>query len=121
MALNVCKKLCKECPFSNQSIPGWLASYDVEDFKTMQDNDILFPCHMMMPDEDIPVDQLQDRIMSGELKLCRGYIESYIKSCKMPRSNKLLIQIRAEVKAEGLSEESMSLHQFNKYHTSLTT
>lgn len=114
--MNICSKICNQCPFSNESINGWLADYKVEDFKTMMDQDVMFPCHMMMKEEDLTIDEAQEKIINGELKLCRGYIESIIKTCKMP-INKHLLEVRRKVKEEGVSDSSMSIHNFIKYHT----
>ena len=115
MGLNVCKSLCKECPFSNKSLNGWLADYTIEDFIQMQTQEVLFPCHMMLK-EEMSVQQAQKAVEAGEIKLCRGYVESLIKSCKMPKFNKLLIETRTNVKEEGLSEDSMGIWDFKTHH-----
>jgi hypothetical protein len=114
--MNVCKKLCNDCPFSNKSAKGWLAEYSIDDIQQLQNQDALFPCHLMMTDGDMTQGEVNEAIINGEMKLCRGYVESLIKSCKMPRTNKLLIEARALVKAEGVSEESMSMYEFKNYH-----
>jgi len=114
--LNFCAKLCNECPFSNQSVPGWLAEYSIADFSMMQNSEQLFPCHMMQTD-DLTNDEVIEKIEIGELKLCRGYVESLVKSCKMPKFNNILLEARKIVKEQGLSENSMSMHQFQKYHS----
>lgn len=116
--MNICSKLCGECPFSNKSIQGYLANYDVDDIKNFMDSEALFPCHKMMPDEDLDQDEVQELIKNGELKLCRGYMESMIKSCKMPKHNKTLSEAIALVKEQGLSDKSMDIRQFIKYHNS---
>lgn len=114
--MNICKKLCNECPFSNKSIPGWLANYQSMDFKNMMDQEIMFPCHMTMSDGDLTIEKAQIQIQNGNLKLCRGYIESMIKSAKMPKYNKYLLEIRRKIKEEGVSENSMSINEFLNYH-----
>jgi hypothetical protein len=115
--MNICSRLCNECPFSDKSINGWLADYKVEDFKTMMDQEVMFPCHMTMKEEDLTIDEAQEKIINREIKLCRGYMESMIKSAKMPKFNKYLLEARAKVKEEGVSDSSMSIHNFIKYHT----
>ncbi len=115
--MNICKKLCGECPFSKQSLSGWLATYSVDDFKKMMEAEIMFPCHKTMSGGDITVEEAQQFIKNGKMKMCRGYLESMIKSAKMPKFNKELIEYREVVKAEGLSEQSMSIHEFVTYHT----
>jgi hypothetical protein len=113
---NVCKKICNECPFSKKSIPGWLADYTVQDIMDFQNGEALFPCHKMMPDADLDQEEVQQKIESGELKLCRGYVESVIKSAKSPRYNQVLKDAMAQARAEGLSEESMPIWEFKKHH-----
>ena len=115
--MNICSKICNDCPFSSNSVNGWLADYNIEDFKSMMDQEVLFPCHMMMKEDDLTVDKAQEKIIKGELKLCRGYMESMIKSCKMPKFNKYLLNVRQKVKEEGVSDSSMSIYSFTKHHT----
>lgn len=116
-AKTICKKICKECPFSNKSLPGWLADYTVQDFKDFQNADALFPCHMTMPDKDMTLDQVGEEIKNGGLRLCRGYTESLIKSCKRPK-DKFLATAVEQVRKEGVSEESMAMWDFEKHHSS---
>ena len=116
--MNLCKKLCNECPFSNKSIPGWLADYSVEDIKELQNQEALFPCHLMI-DENLSQEEAEEKIISGEMKLCRGYVESMKKSCKSPRTNKLLIEALNIVREEGVSSDSMTIWDFMKYHNNI--
>jgi hypothetical protein len=114
--VNVCAKVCKECPFSKNSIPGWLADYTTGDFKDFMNNEVLFPCHMMMSEESLSHEEVQDKIQNGELKLCRGYVESVIKSAKSPRYNQTLKDAMVKARAEGLSDETMPIWDFIKHH-----
>ncbi len=113
----VCKKICNECPFSNTSAKGWLADYTTEDFKTFMNNEALFPCHMQRYEDGMTQIDVEDEILHGGMRICRGYVESMIKSCKMPKSNDILIEVREQVKLEGLSEQSMPIWEFIKHHT----
>lgn len=115
--MNVCKKICNECPFSNKSLNGWLADYTIEDFISFQRADVAFPCHMITS-ENMSINEVELAIKRGELKLCRGYVESMIKSCKAP-INPLLKEVIEEVKKEGLSENSMAIWEFKKHHEKL--
>ncbi len=117
--MNVCKKLCNECPFSNKSLNGWLAGYSIEDIHRMQNAEVLFPCHKMMGEDNLSIEDAESAIENGEMKLCRGYVESLIKSCKMPKYNKFLKEAREAVKEEGISEESMAIWDFKKHHEAL--
>lgn len=117
--MSVCKKICNECPFSNKSLNGWLGGYSIEDVISFQRNETSFPCHKMMSENNISQAQADKAIKNGTMKLCRGYVESMVKSCKSPFGNKLLVQAIAEVKAEGLSEDSMAIWDFKKHHEKL--
>jgi len=116
MSVNICSKLCGECPFSKNSPQGWLAEYTVDDIKTYQNQEVLFPCHLMVKDEDMSQGEVTEAIENGDMKLCRGYVESMIKSCKMPKYSETLKQAIAIVKEQGLSENSMSIWDFKKHH-----
>lgn len=113
----VCKKLCSDCPFSKKSMAGFLADYTIEDFQKYMSNEASFPCHKMMSVGDKSVEETHEEIKNGKMKFCRGYVESVIKSAKMPRSNDLLIKAMEIVKEDGLSEDSMDIFEFRKFHT----
>lgn len=101
---------------------NYLFNYDdlgdcwLEDIQNIHNQEALFPCHLMVSDEDMSQDEVQEAIVSGEMKLCRGYVESFIKSCKMPRTRGVLSEAIALAKEQGLSEHSMSLRDFKKHH-----
>lgn len=112
--MKVCNKLCNDCPFSNTSIPGFLADYTVDDFVKFYANEILFPCHKYVS-EDTDVDTVQNLVRTEALPLCRGYAESYIKSCKVPK-NLQFKQLLNETKS-NLSNCSMSIFEFKSFHS----
>ncbi len=114
---NTCSKICKECPFSKNSLPGFLADYTPQDIVDFMNREDLFPCHMMMPDENLDQSDVEKMIKNGELKLCRGYVESIIKSAKLPRNNKFLLDAMKCVRESGVSENSMPIWEFVKHHT----
>lgn len=114
--MSVCEKICNECPFSKKSISGWLGGYEVEDFINFQRNEISFPCHKMMPKNDLTQLEVDKAIKNGEMKLCRGYVESVIKSAKSPFMNQTLIEAITYVKKQGMSEDTMPIWDFKKYH-----
>jgi len=117
--VSVCPKMCKECPFSKNAMPGWLADYTPQDIQNYMSHEAFFPCHMMMPEgvDDMNQQQVQDAIAAGEMKFCRGYVESMIKSGKMPYKNKALVEAYNKVKAEGVSPNTMNIFEFTKHHT----
>lgn len=111
-----CAKTCKECPFSNKSMSGWLSDYTGQDILNFKNAEASFPCHMQMPDKDMSVEETQKAIDNGEMKLCRGYVEFIIKSAKRISRNEQLAKAIEEVKAEGLSEHTMDMFEFFKHH-----
>lgn len=111
----VCKKMCNDCPFSKKSTKGFLADYTVQDFIDYHRMEVSFPCHKVTP-TDMDVKQTHEAIQNGSMHFCRGYVESVIKSCKMPL-NPLLKEAIEIVKKDGLSDDSMSIHEFVKNHT----
>ena len=113
--IKVCPSLCGDCPFSVNSMRGWLANYTVQDFIDMVSEEISFPCHKMMK-EGCNSDETKKAIDTGEMKLCRGYIECLIKSSKMPYKNEQIVEVIKIVQKEGVSEKSMDLHEFTKHH-----
>lgn len=115
--INICSKTCGECPFSNKSIPGWLAEYQPKDLNNFMNGEVSFPCHMTMKNGDMSPQETQDAIASGELRMCRGYVESMIKSCKSPYRNKQLVAAIELVREQGLSDNTMSMNDFFEHHS----
>jgi len=116
-AVNImCPNMCKECPFSNQSMGGWLTDYTREDILGYMNAEASFPCHMTMTDGDLSIEDCQDLIAKGKMKMCRGYTEMLIKSAKSPWKNEQLIKAIAIARAEGLSDNSMDIFKFIEHH-----
>lgn len=109
------EKKCAECPFSKASLAGWLADYTVSDLLMYMQFEIPFPCHMAMPNHDISVNQIEAKVLSGELPLCRGYMEMMKKSCKLPKKEWL-----AELlKTITLDENSVNSMEFYNHHSKI--
>lgn len=117
VGVTVCKTTCKECPFSNKSQRGWLSDYTIDDFQKYMAGEATFPCHMQMSVDDKTVEEAKEAVNKGEMTLCRGYVESVIKSAKMPYKNEVLIKAVELVKEEGLSEHTMDIFEFREHHT----
>jgi hypothetical protein len=114
----ICPNLCKECPFSKESPKSWIADYKPSDFQKYMTGEVSFPCHMQMPDVDtLSPEACKEAIANGEAKLCRGYVESIIKSCKSIRDNEQLKEAIEIVKAQGLSDKSMPIWEFVQHHS----
>lgn len=111
----ICPKMCNDCPFSKTSTRGFLAEYNLNDIMDMKRTDFTFPCHKTVKN-DTDVNLIKNKIESGEMHFCRGYVESFIKDCRIPRNNPLLEEAINIVKSQGMSENSMSQHEFNLHH-----
>ena len=109
-------KTCSDCPFSKNSMPGFLADYTIQDFIDYHSNEVSFPCHKHMTNEGLSVLETHKAIQDGKMPFCRGYVESIIKSVKSPRINKSLIEAVELVKEQGLSDNTMSMIEFVKFH-----
>lgn len=75
MKLNVCSKLCSECPFSTNAPKGWLGSHSLGGVLAAQNDEKLFSCHLARREN-----MTGDDIESGQIKICRGYVASATKS-----------------------------------------
>ena len=115
--VNLCPKICGECPFSNRSMKGFLADYEIEDFYKFMSSEVAFPCHMRMGEEDVDAQEAEGKISNGEMTICRGYVESLIKSGKSPKHSEILKKAIKQVKEDGLSDKTMSIFDFQKHHT----
>lgn len=111
-----CAKMCKECPFSKNSLKGWLSDYTGQDILNFMSAEASFPCHLQMSDGDLNIDETKEAIANGKMKLCRGYVECIIKSGKSPYVNKQLVDVIAMVREEGLSDDSMNIFEFLEHH-----
>lgn len=116
MAIRVCGTLCNDCPFSNVSIPGFLATYELQDFVDFFNHDVLFPCHKTVPFES-NVTTVASLIKNGKLPLCRGYVECMAKSAKLPKDTEFAAIVNS-VRKE-CSESSMTFWQFKERHGKL--
>ena len=76
----MCKTICNECPFRNNSLPGWLGPHTAEEILGVQQREGLFTCHKTRVNQDAEMG-------SKEIPICRGFIATASKSCKMFGSN----------------------------------
>jgi hypothetical protein len=119
MNLTICPVLCNECPFSNTSVPGYLGPHSVDDILDLQQNEQIFACHKQLTgDDDF------EKVMSGEINICRGYLLSATKSCKQFGSN-IHVGKALEKLQNGLDDSLdvaelplvLARHEFRKHHT----
>jgi len=115
--LETCKQQCKECPFKETSLRGWLGELDVSYFRPMMAIDNRFPCHMQLNSSDEEAhDEIKNKIDEGKIKICLGYLESMVKSNKVPRDRELK-KLYDKVKREGISSGTMDINEFERHHT----
>lgn len=72
-------KPCADCPFRKDSIRGWLADYTPMELHQIVMNELPFPCHMAMQEEDVPWEEAEDEI------ICAGSLRYMKKNAKKPR------------------------------------
>lgn len=118
MELNVCNKVCKECPFRKKSLQGWLGSHTVDEILNSQQFEGLFSCHMQRGDD---VKENERKILSGEQDICRGYILSASLSCKLfgqnPNTGAELLRLQRENPLTDQNREDlMDRWDFDKHH-----
>ena len=116
--MEIRKSICNECPFSKGSLKGWLGGEAVEDTLNCMQFDQAFSCHMHRTEETH-----QGDIWVGDLPICRGFMMSAKKSCKMfgqmiTVDSILLkdLQKRTDFSSEEL-EQVLSKQEFRKHHT----
>lgn len=121
MKLTTCKKMCNECPFSKNSLRGWLGGFSIEETLNAQQFEQLFSCHKQREDDE---EENSRKIVNGEINICRGFILSASLSCKLfgqnPSTGKELARLQVEVKASITDDEKeMVLRRwdFPKHHT----
>lgn len=120
MELKVCKKLCNECPFTNNSLPGWLGEATVQETLDAMQFETLFSCHKTRQHED-PNKNLYE-VMTGQQPICRGFVLSAKKSCKMfgqhPVNGAALKELQNQIElTEEEREVILTRWEFKDYHT----
>lgn len=115
--LEICPKVCKECPFLNTSIRGYLGPYQADEIMDIQQYEGLFGCHLQLGQNE---KENQSKILSGEIKICRGYILSATLSCKQfgqnPIYGKALRELQNKVNSEEGKEKILTKFNFRQYH-----
>lgn len=114
--MKACKKMCKECPFHQDSLPGWLGPWQTSDFLTMFSEETPFACHTQIQDYVVGFDQVENE----EIDVCKGYILSAIKSAKMfgsrfPYGQDLKL-IQDNLRGDDELDKTLDIFEFNKRH-----
>jgi len=107
--MNTCKKVCKECPFSRNSLRGYLGPHTLEDILAYKNSDYPFTCHMQRV-EDIWSNT------SDSIDVCKGYILWATKSAHLFKSKGLRdLQLQVDKESEDYTNV-MNLGQFFNHH-----
>lgn len=97
-------KPCRECPFKNTSLKGYLGGFSNEETKSIALSESVFECHLTRE--------------TGNEKHCAGRFLFAKKSCKSFRDEELE-SIKNEVVNlnPNYKEEILAVWEFDKHHT----
>jgi hypothetical protein len=76
-------KMCGECPFRANSVPGWLGPHSIEDIETYIQSDSIFICHetiVAMKRRGCSAKKIED-----EGQHCVGFMRHMSAHCKLSR------------------------------------
>ena len=107
--MKTCVKMCKECPFSNKSLPGYLGPHKLEDIINYKNTDYPFTCHMQRGD---------DVFENGadQIDVCKGYINWSVKVAHMFKDPELR-RLQQEVVRESEDfKTTLGLMEFFNHH-----
>jgi hypothetical protein len=117
MDLTICKRLCNECPFSQNAPKGWLGPHSLDDVLKTQQEGKLFSCHLLRKEE-----MKKENIESGEVRICRGFIASATKSGIIfghnSETHRALSELQKLVteEAKESNESVLSSEEFAEHH-----
>ena len=110
--MEICKKPCDECPFREDSLPGWLSTYTAIELHTLVMNEFPFPCHMTHNDN-------LDWEEAGkyETPLCGGALRYMRKNAKSPRRQDIAIHVNSltQEDCKGILSTSDFFTHHNKF------
>lgn len=91
-----------------------MGGYTTQDFMDFFNSETLFACHKTLK-SDCTVQEMEQNVLDCKIPLCRGYVDSIIKSCKLPKRG-ILLDVYKTVKNEGCADETMSIYAFHNHH-----
>lgn len=121
--LKTCERVCNECPFRKDSVPGWLGGFSVDDTLDAQQFEQLFSCHKTRVDDP---EENQRKVESGEIPICRGFLISAKLSCKIfgqhPITGKALYKLQdGLVISDDEKSLILTIWKFREYHEQYKT
>lgn len=110
----VCKKICNECPFSKDSMKGWLGPHSIEELMDYIQFEYPFSCHKTRDDETTDI-----AIAAGDYPVCRGFVAAASKSFKLFGTTEAGRQMRLFQDQITPEEKEMVLSkwEFREHHT----
>lgn len=106
--------ICSECPFKKDSLPGYLGPHSLDQVLWSQQQELPFSCHKERTDKS----DISD-IVSGKLHICRGWMASASKSCKLfgthPFYGEELKELQKDIDPKDVVQV-MDKTEFKKYH-----
>lgn len=112
--MKTCDKICNQCPFATKSLPGWLGPHTIEEILNCMQMEGLFSCHLHRDGETTT-----EQIMNGEIPICRGFLATASKSCKLfgqhPLTGSLLLKLQREITNED-KKLVMDQWEFKEHH-----
>lgn len=114
--LDICKKICNECPFKIGAVKGYIDYHTPEEILEKMQFEFPFSCHLQRGDDP---DENMRKIHSGEQQVCRGFVATADKSCKLfgqnPIYGKELRRLQDTITEEDL-KQVYSKWDWLKYH-----
>ena len=112
------KKMCKECPFAQDSIKGWLGPWSIEDFENFVRFDGTFICHMdvaRLQGGDDSEECLDDEEIEEQGHHCVGMLRYMSGMCKLSRDLQKA-QFQNEIKTVK-DRPVLKPNTFREHHT----
>lgn len=80
------RKPCKGCPWTKQSLPGWLGAVTPVEFLQTSEAEVRMPCHNEVDYED----PQWEKVAAGAPQ-CAGRAIHFANRCKVPKDPDLLV------------------------------
>jgi hypothetical protein len=105
-----CEKVCPDCPFRKDSIPGWLGPHSMEEIMNNFTHEFAWTCHMK---RDNKSDHKTIPVCKGFLISAKKSAHSFGKTDEGKKLNDLIINMTISEKEKDLV---MNKFEFIKYH-----
>lgn len=112
----MCKKICKECPFSIDSIQGYLDYHTTDEILSDMSKELPFTCHLQRKEnQHLNLIEMEN----GKQNVCRGYVATATKTAQLFGSNpfygKEMLKLQKEITKED-KDKVFNKWSWKKYH-----